>query len=187
MDAVVVVRSFIEFLESLHLSLMLLGDLTRHRLVGLLGWFCLVGRLEKKRKPEKRQKDTNHKELSDLLAQVKKRQFFVPPDDVFAGDVVHFQQDSSDPFAAPLITAPRLCELCGRGFKNNRALHKHCETCHAGVAEYRKRTFFEAEQMSALNLSYKRKRNMLANFDREYRCSRPGVKVTSSSERTSLV
>ena len=95
-------------------------------------------------------------------------------EDVFVGDTVHFLQDSIDPKQAPLITAPRVCQRCGRGFKNNRALHKHCETCHAGVAECRKRVFFEAEQESALRLSHRRKRNMLGNFDREFRCSRPG-------------
>ena len=174
MNAAAVVRSFLDFLEARGPPQTFLGDLSRRRLVVLLGWFCLVGRLEKKREPAKRQKDSKHKELSDVLARAKKMPLYVPPEDVHAGDAVHFVQDNSDPFAIPVITAPRVCELCGRGFRNNRALHKHCDSCHAGVAEYRQRVFFEAEQRVALNLSYRRKRNMLANFDREYRCSRPG-------------
>ena len=89
MDATAVVRAFFEFLESRGLPLTLLGDLSRRRLVVLLGWFCLVSRLEEieqTRKPVKRHKDSNHKELTDVLAQAKKMQLDAPPEDVFPSD-----------------------------------------------------------------------------------------------------
>ena len=88
MDATAVVRAFVYFLESRSLPLTLLGDLSRRRLVVLLGWFCLVSRLEKieqKRKPATRQ-ESNHKELTDVLAQAKKMQLDAPPEDVFPSD-----------------------------------------------------------------------------------------------------
>ena len=40
------------------------------RLVALLGWYCVVGRLEKaakKRMPPKRQHNSPHKELTDVV------------------------------------------------------------------------------------------------------------------------
>ena len=87
-DAKAVVRSFTEFLGSRGLPLTLLGDLSRRRLVVLLGWFCLVSRLEKieqKREPAKRQ-ESNHKEFTDVLGQAKKMQLYVPPEDGFPSD-----------------------------------------------------------------------------------------------------
>ena len=62
------------------------------------------------------------------------------------------------------IEAPRVCQLCGRGFLNWQALFHHAQEAHHSFAEYRKRIFYEAESMDALPLPHSRKRTMLANF-----------------------
>ena len=51
---------------------------------------------------------------------------------------------------------------------------RHSEVAHAGMAEVRKCIFWHALRMPALLLSIHRKRNMIANFDMELRCCRPG-------------
>ena len=67
-----------------------------------------------------------------------------------------------------------MCQLCGEGFIDWKALRAHADSAHGGWAEVRKRIFWHAEQMSALPLSMQCKRNLLANFDCESGCSRPG-------------
>lgn len=89
-------------------------------------------------------------------------------------EIPYFQQDASDPFAPPRLLAPRVCELCGLGFVSRKALEDHAGREHGGVTEMRKRIFWLAQQMTALPLSIRRKRNMLANFDQELRCCRLG-------------
>ena len=81
---------------------------------------------------------------------------------------------SANPFAAPIVTGPRVCQLCGKAFVDRKALDNHPKSEHGGVAEMRKRLFWHAEQLPALSLSMQRKRNMLANFDQELRCCRLG-------------
>ena len=99
---------------------------------------------------------------------------YVPADDVKCPEVPYFQQDASNAFGIPILTGPRVCQLCGKAFVTRRALERHQKCEHAGVAEARKRIFWHAEQLAALPLSMQRKRNMLANFDQELRCCRLG-------------
>ncbi len=170
-DSKAVVGGFLTFLNKRDVPVSTVSKLPRRRVVAILGWYCLVEATEKKQNAwylGKRQP------LSDVLAQCAKKPLHVPAAEVFDGETVHFIQDSSAPFAAPLMTPPRVCQLCGRGFRNNRALHKHYDKVHCGVAEARKRIFWEAEQLPASPLSFSRKRNILGNYDREFRCSRPG-------------
>ena len=63
----------------------------------------------------------------------------------------------------PKITAPRVCQLCGAGFRDWRALVCHCDGEHGGFNEYRKRLFWEADRCLALGLPSVRKRSMVAN------------------------
>ena len=96
----------------------------------------------------------------------------------------HFKQDSlcmsgmaspsydpstaADRDALPVLTAPRLCELCGDGFACWNDLVKHVEAKHVNWAEYRKRVFWHAQYEDAwpsygLPLSWRRKRRVLGN------------------------
>ena len=50
------------------------------------------------------------------------------------------------------------------GFLNWKALFNHAKDAHHSFAEYRKRIFWEAENMDALPLPHSRKRTMLSNF-----------------------
>ena len=96
----------------------------------------------------------------------------------------HFKQDSlcmsgvaspsydpstaADRDALPVLTAPRMCELCGDGFACWNGLVKHVEAKHVNWAEYRKRVFWHAQYEDAwpsygLPLSWRRKRRILGN------------------------
>ena len=96
----------------------------------------------------------------------------------------HFKQDSlcmsgvaepsygpstaADRDALPILTAPRMCELCGDGFACWNGLVKHVEAKHVNWAEYRKRVFWHAQYEDAwpsygLPLSWRRKRRILGN------------------------
>ena len=66
-------------------------------------------------------------------------------------------------YGPPPLTAPRVCQLCGRGFVNWKALVRHCDKEHGNHNEYRKRVFWEAQRLPALPLPTVRKRNMIAN------------------------
>ena len=92
--------------------------------------------------------------LAEVVEEVADRWSGKHP--VFDGEQPHFLEDAQHPFAAPVITAPRVCQLCGKGYANNRDLTKHQDTAHCGVAEVRKRVFWEAEQQPALPLSMRR-------------------------------
>ena len=63
----------------------------------------------------------------------------------------------------PKLSAPRVCQLCGAGFLDLKALVGHCGREHGGFNEYRKRLFWEADRCLALGLPNARKRNMVAN------------------------
>jgi len=109
-----------------------------------------------------------------LVLQASVKSPYILASEVYDGGEIHFVKDAADPFAKPIITAPRICQLCGKGFQNNKALVTHARNAHSCYPEVLKRTLWEAQQLNALPLSMRRKRNMLANFDREFRCSRPG-------------
>ena len=70
---------------------------------------------------------------------------------------------AADPRRARL-EAPRVCQLCGRGFVDWPSLLGPCNLAHHSFVEYRKRLFYEAEKLDALPLEHQRKRTMLANF-----------------------
>ena len=68
----------------------------------------------------------------------------------------------------PVLTAPRVCELCGDGFLTWCDLGAHVEKAHVNWAEYRKRVFWHAQHEQddpshALPLSWVRKRQILGN------------------------
>ena len=68
----------------------------------------------------------------------------------------------------PVLTAPRVCELCGDGFLTWCDLGTHVEKAHVNWAEYRKRVFWHAQHEQddpshALPLSWVRKRQILGN------------------------
>ena len=79
---------------------------------------------------------------------------YVPKEAVVSPPVPFFLQDAEAPFAPPVATAPRLCELCGKGFETNLAKWKHWESDHGGGNEARKRIFWHAERVDALSLSF---------------------------------
>ena len=74
----------------------------------------------------------------------------------------------------PKLSAPRMCQLCGAGFRDWRALVGHCDREHGGFNEYRKRLLGEADRCHALGLPSVRKRNMVANAATAIAYSRPG-------------
>ena len=112
--------------------------------------------------------------LTPFQAFVSAKKDYTTKEKVHCPDIPYFIKDALDPFATPRLTAPILCELCGRGFLDKRALHDHFQDSHGGIQEVRKTIFWHAEQLDALPLSMKRKRTMLANFDQALRCCRPG-------------
>ena len=74
----------------------------------------------------------------------------------------------------PKLSAPRVCQLCGAGFRDWEALVGHCGREHGGFNEYRKRLFWKADKCHALGLPNARKRNMVANAATAIVYSRPG-------------
>ena len=176
-DSKATVERFNVFLSSHGLPVTdIFSKLPRRRVIVIIGWFCHLERIAEIPdvwRPGARRGDKSN-QGTDVLAQFAKKPTYVPAAEVYDGEKVHFVEEASKPFAPPIITPPRVCQLCGRGFLNNRALGKHHKTAHVSTAEVRKRTFWEAEQLDALALPATVKRNYLGNGDREFRCSRPG-------------
>ncbi len=75
-----------------------------------------------------------------LVLQASVKSQYVLASEVYDGDEVHFVKDAADPFAKPIITPPRICQLCGKGFQNNKALATHARNEHSGFPEVLKRT-----------------------------------------------
>ena len=85
-----------------------------------------------------------------LVLQASFKSQYVLANEVYDGEEIHFVEDARDPFAKPIITPPRICQLCGKGFKNNKALVMHARNEHAGFPEVLKRTLWEAQRLHAL-------------------------------------
>ena len=147
-----VIDAFVTFCASNNLT-ECLSVLSARRMVTLAIWHRV---LEITQKRACRWKARSHNYLTDIFAQHRKMPKYVTAAEVFDGEQPHFLEDAQHPFAAPVITAPRVCQLCGKGYANNRDLTKHQDTAHCGVAEVRKRVFWEAEQQPALPLSMRR-------------------------------
>ena len=97
---------------------------------------------------------------------------YVPVDAVPAPVIPYF---STIPLLGrPLLTAPRVCQLCGAGYRDWKALVGHCNREHGGLNEYRKRLFWEAERCDTLGLPSLRKRNQVANATSAVVYSTPG-------------
>ncbi len=77
-------------------------------------------------------------ELSERTLLIQQKLPYVPVESLHCPEVPHFQQDAQEPFALPTLTAPRVCQLCGKGFVNRRALVEHANATHGGIAEMRK-------------------------------------------------
>ena len=106
-------------------------------------------------------------QISDRVPFILPRGRYVPQDKVQSPNPPYFIAPAAEETGSPAqarIEAPRICQLCGKGFLHFEALVKHCGDEHYSYAEYRKRLFFEAEQIPALPLTHQRKRTMLANF-----------------------
>ena len=58
------------------------------------------------------------------------------------------------------MAAPVTCELCHQGLAGHDSLARHCGKKHGNVAEYRKRTFWEAREAGICPLLPWVKRNM---------------------------
>ncbi len=167
-DFLAVVAAFVEFLDK-HDPRHRVAQLPVRRLLTLAVWHSAVQRLQK----SFRWKPGPSPETA-LLAQALRRPKCVRASQVLCEQEVRFLLDANNPFAASVVTPPRVCELGGTGFRNNKDLGKRQDAAHCGVAGVRKRVFWDAEQQFAITLAMRRKRNMLANFDGEFRCSRPG-------------
>ena len=66
----------------------------------------------------------------------------------------HFRkqiQDSATQRIEPEMQAPHICCLCGEGFIDTASLRKHCGRKHHSWQEARKRAFWEAQQMDAID------------------------------------
>ena len=60
-------------------------------------------------------------------------------------------QESATQPIEPKMQAPYICCLCGDGFIDRASLRKHCDQKHHSWQEARKRTFWEAQQMDAID------------------------------------
>ena len=97
------------------------------------------------------------------------RGIYVPAAAVESPSPPHFVMAADASLGAPehatcRIEAPRVCQLCGRGFLNWKALFNHAKDAHHSFAEYRKRIFWEAENMDALPLPHSRKKDDAVEF-----------------------
>ena len=140
------------------------GRLSSQRIVSLCLWHAHLQRAH----------STGSSRASEFALLLAPRPNYVPVGRVSCPEVPFFVEDADEPFDPPTLQAPRVCQLCGAQFLDLLALSRHAEEAHGGWAEMRKRIFWEAEQLEALPLSFKRKRNMIANYDAAFRCSRPG-------------
>ena len=98
---------------------------------------------------------------------------YIPAKDIVVPDIPHFRKMANED-GPPIISAPRECQLCGEGFVDFMHLVKHCECTHGNWNEYRKRVFYEADELDALPLPRQRKRQQLSNFTYHLTHSLPG-------------
>ena len=132
---------------------------------------------------------------SDRTVQYMPKPFYIPADSIQVPEVPHFRQmiDNDD---LPIMSAPRVCQLCGDGFLNFQQLCRHCDDKHGSWSEYRKRLFYLADYIPAVKekevstkdeeapakdipvfaqpLPKMRKRQQLANFTHHLTYSTPG-------------
>ena len=108
--------------------------------------------------------------LMTTVVLEKKR--YVPVEEVPAPATPYFR--TVPLLGRPELTAPRICQLCGDGFVDWKALVSHCDREHGGFNEYRKRVFWEAQRCDTLGLPNVRKRNMIANATSAMLYARPG-------------
>ena len=108
---------------------------------------------------------------------------YIPAEDINASDIPYFRKMANED-GPPLISAPRECQLCGEGFVDFTHLVKHCESKHGNWNEYRKRVFFEADELDALSLPRRRKRQQLSNFTYHLTHSLPGDGGAAQPRRT---
>ena len=87
---------------------------------------------------------------STLTTVFLEKDRYTPMDAVVAPEIPYFTTVRL--MGRPELSAPRVCQLCGEGFKNWESLIGHCSREHASFNEYRKRIFWEAEKCDALGL-----------------------------------
>ena len=75
--------------------------------------------------------------LMTTLALAKKS--YVPVEAVAGPETPYFA--TVPLLGLPTLSAPRVCQLCGAGFRGWRCLVGHCSQKHGGLNEYRKRLF----------------------------------------------
>ena len=170
-DSKAVVGGFLTFLNKRDVPVSTLSKLPRRRVVAILGWYCLVEALEKKQNAwylGKRQP------LSVVLAQCAKQPLYVPAAEVFDGETVHFIHDSSAPFCGPSHdSASGLSTLWPRLQEQLRLAHALRQSpLRRGRSA--QENLLGSRTVAGLTSVVQRKRNILGNYDREFRCSRPG-------------
>ena len=75
---------------------------------------------------------------------------YVPMEVVIVPERPHFT--TVPLLGLPKINAPRVCQLCGAGFRDWRALVGHCHREHGGFSNYHKRLVWEADSRHALGV-----------------------------------
>ena len=108
---------------------------------------------------------------------------YIPAEDIKATNIPYFMKMANED-GPPIISAPRECQLCGEGFVDFTHLVKHCESKHGNWNEYRKRVFYEADELDALSLPRRRKRQQLSNFTYHLTHSLPGDGGAAQPRRT---
>lgn len=63
-----------------------------------------------------------------------------------------------------LVSAPRMCQLCGTGYEHEESLRHHIQQTHGGMAEYRKRVLYLASKQGPTPSTGQEKRAMIQNF-----------------------
>jgi hypothetical protein len=101
---------------------------------------------------------------------------YTPASAVNAPSPPHFVQRlkaAATEHGAPVIPAPRVCCLCGKGFVDAPSLQNHCRSEHHSWAEARKRMLWEAQDLHAIPLLPQDKRRIIHNFAEALMYSQP--------------
>ena len=126
-----------------------------------------------------RKRASRHISRSWQYAQPRKA--YVPVDAVSCPEPPHFialAEGHGVGATHPIISAPRPCQLCGKGFLSFATLKKHCDKEHGGYCQYRTRVFHEAKtRRYALPMRPMEKRRLIGNYHRRITQSVPSEGV----------
>ena len=109
---------------------------------------------------------------------------YVPVDAVHCPEPPHFialAEGHGVGATHPIISAPRPCQLCGKGFLTRAALIQHCDKEHGGYCQYRTRVFYEAKtRRYALPMRPIEKRRLIGNYHKRITQSVPAEGIFSN-------